>query len=191
MSNILRILGATLLLILSLLFIAYYIWLLIDSVTNHRRNRIVYVSSPLKTLEPYLETIVKDYVPDPSKVRVVEAGAGHAYISRFLATHYPWKEVVAVDISATRLLLARLCNIRQRASLSYVQANVFKFPYKPGDLIYCYLSPEIMQGLFEQKKLAGCLVLSLSFAIPNVEATEELPLPNWQKRLFVYDFRGK
>jgi SAM-dependent methyltransferase len=161
-----------------------------ESVLNNRPLRIGYVSSNHAVVIPILKQVVERYISKPASVRFVEPGCGLAHISRIIAKTHDWKEVVALDIRHTLVFLARICNLFSKAPVTYHRLNVFDYDYEMGDCIYCYLSTQILDKLYKEGKFSGKLVVCLSFAISDAKPTETIPVSNWQKQVYVYDFRS-
>jgi len=63
------------------------------------------------------------------------------------------------------------------------------------EIVYVFLSPEPMPALYDKARRemkAGSLLVSNSFAVPDVEADEIWELPDRRKtRLFLYEMKGK
>ncbi len=183
--NILLILVAT---VIALAFVIY-IWFCIDTALSRQPGRVGYTGSGASVCGPALRQVIQTYIPDTKKVTLVEPGAGFAHIACFLAKQYEWKEVVALEISPFSHLTGRFLNLFRRAPVQFVQGNVFGYPYPKGSFVYSYLSTPIIGKLYADGSLNGCLVASLTFAIPGVTPNQELSVPGWQKRILVYDFR--
>lgn len=175
----------------SLLLATAYIWYITESILNSRPLRIGYVPSNPQATTPILKQVIVRYIPKTTSVRFIEAGCGLAQVSQVMAKTYTWKEVVAIDIRYTLMLLARLRNLFPKAPVTYLRRNLFDYHFGTGNCIYCYLSTQILGKLYAEGKLTGNLVVSLSFAIPGAKPTEAIQVPNWQKRMYVYDFRSK
>jgi len=183
----------TLFLILSLLLAIVvtigYIWFCIESMLNSLPYRIGYVSSNLDQCIPILEEIISRYVKRPQKTAFIEPGAGLAHLSHWAKDHYAWKCITAIELNLSLLFLARLLDLKRGKGVRYVRTNLLQFTYPKGSFVYCYLYEPILQRLYTEGRLDGCLVVSLTFAIPDVKPTEEIAVPGWQKRMLVYDFR--
>ncbi|CAN5138985.1 hypothetical protein BH11PAT4_BH11PAT4_2090 [soil metagenome] len=174
---------------LVLLFTTGFIWFMVESVLNSGTHRIGYVSTNLRECRPVLASIIKKYVPDTSSVSYIEPGCGLGHLTRWAAREYTWKEVVGIDLRYSLLFAARLLAVGVRHKATFVRKNVFDYTYPKGALIYNYLYTPILTKLHDEGKLAGCLVVSLTFEIPGVTATEKIPLQGWQGCMYVYDFR--
>jgi SAM-dependent methyltransferase len=172
-----------------LLFASGFIWYMVESVLNSGAHRIGYVSSNLAECKPILAGIIKKYIPTTSKVTYIEPGCGLGHLTRWAAKEYPWKEVVGIDLRYSLLFLARVLAIGTGSKVRFVRKNVFNYTCPPGSLIYSYLYVPILKKLHADGKLAGCLVVSLTFEIPGITPTEKIPLKGWQGCMYVYDFR--
>lgn len=172
----------------TLMTVAYIVFCM-ESILNSLPFRIGYVSSDLRTCFPVLKKVVEKYIPDTTQVTFMEPGSGVGHLTRLMARAFTWKEVTSCDISFTYSAIARLLNLRYRLPIRFLRNNLFALEYPPGSFIYTYLSVAILDRLHQEGKLAGCLVVSLTFPLTSVSPTEEIPLPNWQQRILVYDFR--
>jgi hypothetical protein len=171
------------------LLIAGLAWFSIDIFLNTRRYRVPYVSSPVSQCLPLLRTIITQYVPRPEQTAFIEPGAGLGKVVGSMARDYPWKQVIAVELTLRTYSIGKLWHWLRRSPVQFVRANALSYTYPPGAVVYCYLSTEIMARLYREKRLKGCLIISLTFPITGVKPTEEWPIPDWRKRLMVYDFR--
>jgi hypothetical protein len=176
--------------LLAVICIAGYVWYFIDSVLNSLPGRVGYVGSSVKACGPALLAVIKKYIPDTSKVDLVEPGAGLSHPARFLAQEYTWKSVTAIDLSAILLLLARILDSGKGVHITYVWRNVFNVTYPKNSCVYCYLRTPILDKLYADGLLKGCLVICLTFHITDVQPTETVTIDGWQKRLLIYDFRA-
>ncbi len=174
---------------IALVAVILYIWHCVDVFLSSRPGRVLYVSSSVRHITPILADIILRLIPNSEKVAFIEPGAGIGNVARLMARRYRWKEVRAIDLSILLCFWAKLYAFVFRSPVTVVRGNIFDQTYPKGSLVYCYLTSPILDQLYAQKKLEGCLVVTLTFVIPGVKATEEHVLPNWQKCVYVYDFR--
>ncbi|HSI20759.1 MAG TPA: class I SAM-dependent methyltransferase [Verrucomicrobiae bacterium] len=178
-----------LLILVAVLAVALYVWHCVDVFLSSRPGRVLYVSSSVGQVAPVLDDIIARYIPKTEKVLFIEPGAGIGNVARLMARRYRWKEVQAIDISVLLCFWAKAYALAFRSPLKVFRGNIFNQNYPKGSLVYCYLTSPILERLHKEKKLEGTLVVTLTFAIPGVQATEECSLTNWQGQVYVYDFR--
>ena len=172
---------------LVLFWYAGYAWETFQMV--RRPDRVIYHGSNLREQGPHLETLIRKYVPDTAAYALVEPGAGLGTVSRYLAQRFPWREATAIEVGPYILGLARMRAFFERSPVRFIKEDMFAYRFPQHSVVYCYLFPVMLQKLKEQGSLDGSLVISLTFPIPECPETEKVPLPSWQKALFVYDFR--
>ena len=171
--------------------ICIYFWYIFDGILNQQKNRVLYVSSPVRRLLPILREIISKYIPDTSKVSLIEPGAGLAHMTRALTREFQWKDATAFDISCYSYFFSHFYRLLQPKGYVIKKENVLTAQYPKDACLYCYISTELITGLYESGKLDGTLVISLTFAIKKVEPTEIIPIKGYQKQVLIYDFRNK
>lgn len=180
---------AIFLLLFVLVLTIVFIWYCTESILNSLPGRVGYVSSNVRLCLPILDDIITKYIANPSKIALIEPGAGLGHIGRALAKKYKWKQSVAIELNFTLIWLGKFLNLRTRSPLQFQRQNMFDYHYPKGSFIYCYLTTPILDKLHTQGKFKGCFVVCLSFSIPRVLPVQELKIANWQKKILVYDFR--
>lgn len=175
------------LLVALLLYILYFV----EGILNSRPNRVVYVSSNIKEQGEHVAALIRKYAPDTEKYVLVEPGAGLGRMARYLGRRFAWNGVIAVELRYLLTWGGRFAAWRTKAPVRFVQRDIFAWPFPSPAVVYSYLTSDMLGKLHTQGKLDGSLVISLTFPIPGLAAEEEIPLPGWQARLLVYDFRKK
>ena len=175
-------------LVVIIIFTLGYILYCLESMMNSLPFRVGYVSSNLTDCLPILDDIIQHYIPKTAATSFIEPGAGLSHVAHW-AKKYQWKHITAIDLNLSLILLARLLDLKRGGGVQYVRKNIFAYSYPKNSLLYCYLREPILERMHQEGHFNGCLVVSLTFAIPNVIPTETKPLPGWQKRMYVYDFR--
>lgn len=170
--------------------IPLYLWYVFDIFQNQRPGRVLLVNTDLRVVGPPLCDVILRHLPHPERVACVELGAGLARVSRFLERAFPWNQVVAVDSSFYSYSWGRFFNWVGGSRVRYRREDVFAVIPPPGALLYCYLSTEILRELHRRGAFTGCLVVTLTFDIPNVTPQEIVSLAGWQRSLTVDDFRA-
>jgi hypothetical protein len=158
------------------------------------RHAVYVGSNPNEQGEILLE-VVENFIIrrgfNTSDYSLVEPGAGFGYISTYLARRHKWRKVVALEI---RPLICLMGNLKSRLTSSknpvtWLRRDLFGYDFPADCLIYCYLSPSILQELYEKGAFTGQLVVCLTFVIKGPKPSAEYELKSWQMHLRVYDFR--
>lgn len=177
--------------IATLIYFAY----LVETQLNHLPDRIIYYSSNLREQGKILEDTVRRFILDRGEDTVsyhlVEPGAGLGRVAQYLARAFTWKDVQAVEVGPVILTAGRLHAWLHRSRVHFIRQNIFTYSLPPRSFVYCYLSEEMVDRLYQTGQLKGQLVVCLTFTIPTLTPTETIPLPGWQKRLTIYDLREK
>lgn len=118
----------------------------------------------------------------PAGFRFVDLGCGLAGTLVQLARDYPQARLVGVETAPLVFLCAwlrclpyRNCRVRYR--------SLWREALEPYDVVYCFLSPAPMARLWQQARAQmrpGTLLISNSFAIPQVPAQEVIELHDWR-----------
>ena len=175
-------------LLVLIIFLIGYIWYLVDTILNSLPNRVGYVGSNLNDCGEPLKKIIEKYIPNTSKISLIEPGAGLGNVARYLGATFAWKDITATDLSAILLILASFLN-RNKTHIRFVWKNIFTYQYPKNACIYCYLRSHLLDKLYAQGSLKGNLVICLTFPLTDIKPTEIVPIHGWQKQFLVYDFR--
>lgn len=179
---------------LALIMVVWYLAFLLETHQSKRDDRVLYHGSNLREQGVLLDQIIATYLGDSEEVAkyaLYEPGAGMATVAHYLAARYSWKEVQAIEIGPAILLLGRLrfALWKGKRAVQWKRENLFESAYVAPALVYCYLFPKMITRLYQEGKLTGSLVVSLTFPIEGLEPTEVFTLPSWQGKLLVYDLR--
>lgn len=175
--------------LLSAIFVSILILMVKELQMMIRKDRVVLVSSKVNQIKyPFLNAIDK-YVANPQDLHFVEIGAGYAKISELAASDFSWKSVLAVEIDALIVFWNRLKKRFNKSAITYVKSDIFEYMIPQNSVVYCYMSVPVVNRLYNEKAFDGCLLLSLSFAIKDLEPIDEYMIKGFQKKLYVYDFR--
>lgn len=176
-------------LVLSTIFVVILVFMIKELQTMARKDRVVLVSSNINQIKNPFFAAIQKYVTNPQELNFVEIGAGYAKISELAARDFSWKSVLAVEIDSIVILWNRLKKYFTRTAITYIQSDVFDYMIPKNSVVYCYMSVPVVNRLYRENAFDGCLVLSLSFAIKDIEPADEFMIKGFQKKLYVYDFR--
>lgn len=91
------------------------------------------------------------------------------------------------------LVSALLSKLARRGRI--LRQDIWSADVSGEDIVYVFLSPEPMRALYDKARRemkSGSLLVSNSFAVPDVEADEIWELPDRRKtRLFLYEMKGR
>lgn len=177
-----------------ILIVSGGIFYLLEERSFHKPNRVVYMSSSSKEIKQSLKEIIQKYIIQKgyqtSDYTVIEPGAGFAFISEWLLSQYAWKSAQAIELRNSIVLLARFRLWLKRVTLlKFSKQDIFEMELQGLTCMYCYLTTPIITRLYNEGKMKNCLVVCVTFQIETVTCTEMIPLKNWQKAIYVYDFR--
>ncbi len=182
-----------------------------------QKDNVGLVTTNLNNIKSILDQIIQKQqkTSNLSTSYFTELGSGRGIISNYISKNYLFKKVIAIEndwlihtwakithfinylinyLIKTKLLKHK--NFKTNNSLSqidYVNQSVFDYDYDSLEgpkIFYCYLFPQILDKLYEQGVFKNSTVISLSFEITNLEATEVFDIPDGflQRKLFVYEF---
>ncbi len=123
--------------------------------------------------------------------KFVEIGAGLANVSGWVSKNHNFQEVIGVEIDGLTVLFAKIWNLWKRQKVNLIRKNVFNYEIPKGSVVYSYLTPNVLDKLYQQKKLNGSLIISLTFSINNLEPDWKIQLKSPYNRLLVWDLRHK
>jgi hypothetical protein len=186
------------LILLALLFyivvtICYGAYLWETHLNRTKPGRVIYYSSNLNEQGEVLAQLIERYITQRGETTddytLVEPGAGFGHVARYLSKRYVWREVQAVEIGPVVLAVGRMYTLFRRDKVKFILADIFSYAMPKKSFVYCYLSSDILDQMYQKGHFRGQLVVCLTFAITGCTPEEEIPLQSWQKRILVYDFR--
>lgn len=148
------------------------VFLLVFSITQFYRvlfrGFAPFVSTKFKTILNLLKEV--DLKEDDF---VYELGSGKAGFLRAVEQKFNLKNLYGVEYAFLPYFLARIQIAFSNSRIKLIRKNIFKVNLEKADLIYCFLSPDMMMMLkkkFEKECKKGCVVVSYKFEIPEMEA---------------------
>lgn len=145
----------------------------VRAMLSWKRGGAPWVPTNVRAVGPLLERLI------PHDALVWEVGAGDGRVAGYLARR---------DYHVTALELDRLLVAWGQVRfprVTWVQGDLREVVIPKGAYIYAYLTPRLLEQLWRQLP-RGCTLLALTFALPGVEAQQELEVPGWQGVLRVY-----
>lgn len=172
-----------------LLVLVYFMY---NELTNiARKDRAVLISTGMKKLTPSFQKIIKNFVPNTSKVDFIEIGAGYSKVARMAAKSFNWKSVVALEVDWFPMLFAKLKNRLNKLPITFIEGDIFDYEAPKSGVIYSYMTNEILNNLHKDHFFDGTLLISLTFGLKDEEPVYLEEIGGFQKRIIVYDFRER
>ncbi len=103
---------------------------------------------------------------------VYELGAGKAGFLRAVEQKFNVSNLIGVEYSWWPYLLAKMQIIISGSKIKIIRKDIFKINLKEANIIYCFLSPEMMERLenkFKEECQKGTLIISYHFRMKNLE----------------------
>jgi len=103
---------------------------------------------------------------------IYELGAGRAGFLRAVEQRFGNDNLVGIEYSWWPYLIAKIQIAISNSKIRIIRKDIFKINLKEADIIYCFLSPEMMSKLenkFREECRAGTLVISYHFRMKNLE----------------------
>ncbi|MCK4554473.1 hypothetical protein KAU19_05980 [Candidatus Parcubacteria bacterium] len=142
-----------------------------------------FISTKGKVIKKILDEI--DY--NNGNINVYELGCGKAGFLRALEEKKPDWKFIGVENSFLPWLIAKIQTSLNHSKIKILKKNLFHVNLAGADLIYCYLNIEMMKKLEEKFKKEcknGAMIISYSFAMPNLEPEKVVRMENGGKIYF-------
>jgi hypothetical protein len=163
----------TLVLILGTICLASILW-----------STVRYGIGPLPS-SPESREAMLTLVPEPAPERILELGSGWGGLALQLAERFPDSRVQGYERSLIPFLYAKLLVRRENLSFHFEDFRGVELP--PGSLLVAFLAPRVMQELSKHPGLAGCQLISHSFALPGQQpAAERTVADMYRSPIYLY-----
>lgn len=135
---------------------------------------------PMPTM-PWTLRGMLPFFPDPCSGTIYELGSAWGGPALALSRIHPEARIVGVELSPLPWFwsCARAA-FAARPNLEFRRRNFFKVDLHEADILFCYLSPEIMKRLkekCERELRPGSLLISHAFAMPGWTPVKTKQLP--------------
>jgi hypothetical protein len=177
-----------LIILISILVVLVYYWF-VQLKLNHNKYTIGFLPTISPTLNKELVKISHRYIPNQAKFSFVELGSGVANITAYMSKNTQFKSYIAVELDWLTIQFGKLINFFKTKQILYIQKNVFDYTLPHSSFVYCFLGGAIIDRLADEGGFENCLVVSASFPLSKIKPTETIPLKNFYKNLYIYDFR--
>lgn len=108
-------------------------------------------------------------LPPDFKGHIAELGSGWGSMTRALAKAYPQARIDGFEISWIPYLVSKLATSGFKNRIRIFDRDFFQEDLSSYQVVYCYLSPELMRDLKPrlEKCARGTLIISNAFPIPD------------------------
>jgi hypothetical protein len=133
---------------------------------------------------------------------IVEAGSGWGTLAIHLARQCPNWKIIGIENSPVPLWISwffrryiSAINGISLDSISFINGNIYTYPYAEVDVIVCYLYPGAMERLSElanNRLSPGMRIISVCFALPGWEPERIVTCGDlYRTKVYVYGVEGK
>jgi SAM-dependent methyltransferase len=128
-------------------------------------------------------------LPSDRSISFLDAGCGDGRVLARLASSRPECRFEGIEHALGLWLAARLRCRKLRNQCRVLRANLWSRRLTQYDVVYAFLSPAVMERLWEkaQREMRPGTLLVSAFAVPNVSAHEHIEVPDvFRTRLHVW-----
>ena len=132
-----------------------------------------------------------EQIPLRPGIRVIDIGSGLGGVLLDLERKRPDCELHGIEIAPLTWALARLRMALAASRCRVVRGDYCALDLAQFDVVFAFLSPAAMPGLWGQAKAQmrpGSRLISCEFGIPGATPTRTLPVRGQTRRLHVWDF---
>ncbi len=130
------------------------------------------------------------HLGNPENLKVLDIGCGTGGLAKRIARLRPDWQVRGIESAPAPYWISRWMT-RREGNLSITRDDLWKTPLDGFDVVYAFLSPVPMPGIWRKAILEmkpGSLLISNSFEIPGVRATRTIQVDDARHtRLFCYE----
>ncbi|MEN3112623.1 class I SAM-dependent methyltransferase [Uliginosibacterium paludis] len=134
------------------------------------------------------------YLGNPAELKLLDIGSGTGGLLRRIARLRPAWDVRGIESAPAPFWISRWL-ARREARLTFHRADLWKMPLGDFDVVYAFLSPVPMPGIWRKaitEMKPGSLLISNSFEIPGIQPFETLLVDDSRHtRLFCYRIPAK
>jgi hypothetical protein len=183
--------------ILAILLITVYLFFIVYQLLQFyymvNPYKACLLSSNTERIAPTILTTCQKYFDKLSYTNFIELGSGKANISRYMSKNGTFNSVIGVEGDLiTYFLSYGMSKLGKYKNLHLIKNDILKYKLPEGqNIIYVYLFPKLIKKMYERGIFKNQLVISLTFSIDHqdVKPVEIIKVGNFQKELYVYDFR--
>jgi SAM-dependent methyltransferase len=128
-------------------------------------------------------------LPSDRSISFLDAGCGDGRVLARLALRRPESHFEGIEHAMGLWLAARLRCRTLRTQCRVLRGNLWSRTLTQYDVVYAFLSPVVMERLWEkaQREMRPGTLLVSAFAVPNISADEHIEVPDvFRTRLHVW-----
>jgi SAM-dependent methyltransferase len=153
--------------------------------------------STFRTQVPYYPSneavwcAVEDMLPRDKPLRVIDIGSGLGGMAMHLAKARPLAQVEGIELAPVPWLVSRLRARLSGSRASFVRGDYEKLDFGDYDLVFAYLSPAAMPGLWAKAKAEmqnSSLLVSYEFEIPAGQSVKTILTTEGGPLLYSWQF---
>ncbi len=133
---------------------------------------------PFFPSDPAIRDTVASLLPQERSIRLIDVGSGLGDLVMELAERRPDSIFVGIELAPLPWFVSALRAHRRGTRARFIRGDYTTMNFGHYDVVFAYLSPAAMPGLWEQARTQmrpGTLLLSYEFTIPDVIADVTLP----------------
>jgi hypothetical protein len=168
-----------------LLFLAVFI-VLLGWYWSTFRTQVPYFPS-----NPAVWQAVEQLLPRRPGVRVIDVGSGLGGFTLHLARVRPDADCAGIELAPLPYLYSMLRARSTGSRARFIRGDYEKIHFGDYDLVFAYLSPAVMSGLFDKARRemkVGSLLVSYEFNIPGFKPDKTIFTTEGAPPLFVWAF---
>lgn len=142
---------------------------------------------PLLITHPLARQALCQMWPHDSVHNAIDLGSGTGCMLRDWAQQHPFWQITGIESALFPYLYSRW-KVRHSQRIEVLRQNFWQHPLAPYDVIYAFLSPEVMAGLWQcvtKQCRRGTTLVSFCFSVPDTAYTSIVAVPP-DEHLFVY-----
>lgn len=153
--------------------------------------------STFRTQVPYFPSnpavwrAVEALLPARAGVRIIDVGSGLGGFTLHLAHARPDAECVGIELAPLPYLYSRCRAGINGSRARFIRGDYEKIDFGEYDVVFAYLSPAVMSGLFDKARRemkVGTLLVSYEFNIPGFKPDKTIFTTEGAPPLFVWLF---
>jgi SAM-dependent methyltransferase len=153
--------------------------------------------STFRTQVPYYPSneavwrAVEELLPRERELKVIDIGSGLGGMAMHLAAARPRADVTGIELAPLPWLVSRLRAAMAGNRARFVRGDYERLDFGAYDLVFAYLSPAAMPGLWDKARRemrAGSLLVSYEFEIPAGQSVKTILTTEGGPLLYYWQF---
>jgi predicted O-methyltransferase YrrM len=134
---------------------------------------------------------VEELLPRERELKVIDIGSGLGGMAMHLAAARPRADVTGIELAPLPWLVSRLRAAMAGNRARFVRGDYERLDFGAYDLVFAYLSPAAMPGLWDKARRemrAGSLLVSYEFEIPAGQSVKTILTTEGGPLLYYWQF---